>query len=75
MAVQAIAKSCKARVILNAGTNPSTGKPITKNLYMSKLASNPDGTKIYNVVDLAAPCLLHPVSGVETTEVKTLEKV
>ena len=74
MAVISVAKSTKARLVLTAGTNPATGKAITKNVYLSKLASNPDGGKIYAIVDAAAPVLNYPVSLVETTEVKTLEK-
>lgn len=75
MAVTAVAKSTKATVILNAGTDPGTGKVINKRITMSKLRTNPDGQKVYNIVDLLAECVTYPVSGVETTEVKTLEKV
>ena len=74
MAVISVVKSTKARLVLTAGTNPETGKAITKNVYLSNLAGSPDGTKIYNIVDAAAPVLNYPVSLVETTEVKTLEK-
>lgn len=74
MAVISVAKNTKATVSMTAGTNPETGKAITKRTTLSKLASNPDATKIMNIVDAAAPVLNYPVSLVETTEVKTLEK-
>ena len=75
MAVTAVPYSTKATITLHTGTNPSTGKTITKNITMSKLRSNPDGQKIYNIVDAVAPCLAGTVALVKTTEVKTLEKV
>ena len=74
MSVISVAKNAKARIVLAAGTNPETGKAITKSVYLSGLAGNPDGAKIYSVVDAAAPVLDYPVSLVETTEVRTLEK-
>jgi type IV secretory pathway VirJ component len=75
MAVQAIAKSTKATIRLFAGTDPESGKALYKNVTLSGLRSNPDGEKVYAVVDAAAPCLAHTVSGVTTTEIKTLEKI
>ena len=75
MAVQSIAKSTKARFALNQGTDPDTGKTVTKYVTLGKLASNPDGQKIMNVVNAAAPCLVGSLGTVETTEVKTLEEV
>ena len=74
MSVISAAKSAKARIVLAAGVNPETGRAVTKNVYLSGLAGSPDGEKIYNVVDAAAPVLVYPVSLVETTEVRTLEK-
>ena len=74
MAVTAVPKSTKARISITTGTDPVTHKAINKNVYLSKLRSNPDGAKIYAVVDLAAPVLDGTVALVETTEVKTLEK-
>ena len=74
MSVIAIPRSTKARLVLAAGTNSQTGKAITKNVYLSKLASNPDGDKIMAVVEAAAEILAYPVSYVETTEVKALEQ-
>ena len=74
MAVISVAKSTKATITMTAGTNPETGKAISKRTTLNNLASNPDGSKIYAIVDAAAPVLNYPVSLVETTEVKTLEK-
>lgn len=73
MAVVSIPRSTKARMALSAGTD-SAGKTITKSAYLTKLAPAPDGDKIYAVVDAAAEIMVYPVSYVETTEVKTLEK-
>jgi len=75
MAVMSIAKRTSARIALSQGTDPITGKAVTKYVTLSGLASDPDGQKILDVVDAAAPCLAGSVSGVETTEVKTLEEV
>ena len=75
MAVQSIAKRTSARFSLAQGTDPDTGKAITKYVTLSGLASNPDGQKIMNVVNAAGPCLVGTVGTVETTEVKTLEEV
>lgn len=75
MAVTSVTKNTKARVILDGGTDASTGKAITKSQYITGLRSNPDGARIYDVVDLLAPCIAYPVEGVETIETKILEKV
>lgn len=74
MAVTAVAKSTKATIIMNVGTDPGTGKMIQKRNTLSSLASNPDGTKIYNIVDTMADVVAYPIASVETTEVKVLEK-
>lgn len=74
MAVLSIAKRASAKITLNAGTNPETGRAITRTTTLSGLAANPNGEKIYAVVDAAAAVLDYPVTSVETTEVKTLEK-
>lgn len=74
MSVIALPRSTKARMVLTAGTNAQTGKTITKNVYLTKLAANPDLDKVMAVVDAAAGVLAYPVSLVETTEVKSLEK-
>lgn len=74
MAAVAIAKSARVNLTLAAGTDPDTGKAITKNVTLNGMASNADPTKISDVVDLAAPCLEHPVSGTTYTVVKSIEK-
>lgn len=74
MAVTAVAVRTSAKAFLSAGTDES-GKAITKSVTLSGLRSNPDGVRIYDVVDLLAPCLAYPVADVQTTEVKHLEKV
>lgn len=75
MAVQSIAKRTSARLQLNQGTDPNTGKTVYKYVTLSKLASNPDGSKVMAVANAAAPCLVGSLGTVETTEVKTLEEV
>lgn len=74
MAVISIPKSTSAKMVLAAGTDPQTGRAKTKTVIFSKLASNPDSSKIMAVVDAASPVLTYPVTRVETTEIKTLEK-
>ena len=66
-------KSVKASYYLNGGTNPETGKSITKTITLNGLRSNPDASKVAAVGTLLAPVLLYPVSRMETTEVKTVE--
>lgn len=75
MAVQSLAKRTSARFSLNQGTDPDSGKTITKYVTLNKLASNPDGSKVMAVVNAAVPCLVGSLGTVETTEVKTLEEV
>ena len=75
MAVQSIAKSAKARLTLNRGMDPVTGKDVIRYVTLSGLAPEPDGEKVMNVVEAAAPCLSGIIGAVETTEVKTLERV
>lgn len=72
MAVEAISKSARANFTLNAGTNPSTGKAIHKNITLSGLAGNPDASKVYAIVTALAPILEYPVGEVTTTETKSI---
>lgn len=73
MAAIAIAKSARVNLTLAAGTDPSTGKALTENVTLNGIATNAEPTPIKNVVDLAAPCLEHPVSVITLTVVKTIE--
>ena len=73
MSAIAVTKSVKARYVLNAGTNPETGKALSKNINLTGLRSNPSADSVAAVGGLLGPVLLYPVSRMETTEVKTIE--
>lgn len=75
MAVQSIPKRTSARFSLNQGTDPVSGKTITKYVTLSGLAPDPVGSKVMAVVTMAAPCVIGTIGAIETTEVKTLENV
>ena len=77
MAVETVAKSARVNVSLNAGTSPSTGKTVTKNITLSGLRGNIDATKAYNIVTALAPNLVYELmpSGITATEVKTIQNV
>lgn len=80
MAVQLIGNSAKAMLTLNVGTNPSTGKAITKSLTVSKLVTGieNDATekqKLSDIIDLIAPVLLFPVANSRYNAVYTIEKI
>lgn len=69
MAVNVLVKRASAAIVLDIGSNK------TARVSMSGLRGNADAEKIYNIVDLAAPCLAEDVARVEYTEVRTLEKM
>lgn len=73
MAAILVTKSVKATYVLNAGTNPETGKNINKSVIFNGLRSNPNADTIATIGGLLSPVLLYPVSRMETTEVKTVE--
>ncbi len=80
MAVQLIGNSAKAMLTLNVGTNPSTGKMMTKSLTVSKLITGieDDATarqKLSDVIDLIAPVLLFPVANSRYSTTYTIEKI
>lgn len=72
MAVEAISKSARANFTLNAGTDPSTGKAIHKNITLSGLAGNPDPAKVYAIATALSPNLAYPMGDMTTTETKSI---
>ena len=59
---------------LNAGKNPKTGSTMVKSCSLSGIRGGADPEAIVNVAELVAPVLAHPVTRVEQTEVRTLER-
>lgn len=74
MAASFVARSARVSMTLAAGTDPVSGKAITKTLGFGSVATNADATALSNVVDLIAPVLVHPVSRSSYTVVKDIEK-
>ena len=74
MAVVAIPKSATMALVLSAGTDPQTGRTITKRVTYTGLDANIDNDDAYAVVTATATVLAHPLSRVETTVVNTLEQ-
>ena len=74
MAAVFVSKSAKMTMTLNAGTDPDTGKTVTKSLTINGLATTAEATPISDVVDLIAPCLEHNVAGTTFTVVRDVEK-
>ena len=59
---------------LNAGKDPKTGRTIVKNCALGGIRAGADPEAIVNVAELVAPVLEHPVTRVEQTDVRTLER-
>lgn len=74
MAVISVPKRSSVSVKLNAGTDPSTGSALLRSVSLSGVKPGAEGEKVLNVVDLLANVLAHPVTRVEQTEVRTLER-
>ena len=73
MAAILVTKSVKATYVLNGGTNPETGKALSKSVTFNGLRSNPSADTVSTIGGLLAPVLLYPITRMETTEVKTVE--
>lgn len=74
MAAIATPKSAKMALYMPWGTDPDTGKTVTKSITINGLATNAQPTPIMNVVDLISPCMEHTVGEVDFTVVQTIEK-
>ena len=73
MASILVTKSVKATYVLNGGTNPETGKAVSKSVSFHNLRSNPSADSVAAVGTLLTDVLLYPITRMETTEVKTVE--
>lgn len=74
MAVSSVLKRSAVALKLNAGKDPKTGNAIVKSCSLGGIKGGADPEAIMNVAELAAPVLAHPVTRVEQTEVRTLER-
>lgn len=59
---------------LNAGKDPKTGKTVVKSCSIAGIRGGADPEAIVNVAELVAPVLVLPVTRVEQTDVRTLER-
>lgn len=59
---------------LNAGKDPKTGKTIVKSCALGGIRAGADPEAIVDVAELVAPVLAHPVTRVEQTDVRSLER-
>ncbi len=74
MAVISVPMRSGVSVKLNGGTDPATGKNIVRSVSLNGVKPGANGEMILNVVDLLANVLEFPVSRVEQTEVRSLER-
>lgn len=73
MAAIFIPKSARVALTLAAGTDPVSGRALTKTTSYSGVATNAEATPIKAVADLTAPCLAHPISVITYTLSRTVE--
>ena len=59
---------------LNAGKDPKTGKAVVKSCALGGIRGGADPEAIVNVAELVAPVLVLPVTRVEQTDVRSLER-
>ena len=74
MAVISVPMRSGVSVKLNAGTDSTTGKAVVRSVALNGVKPGADGEMILNVVDLLANVLEFPVTRVEQTEVRSLER-
>ena len=74
MAVSSTLRRSAVALKLNAGKDPKTGNAIVKSCSLAGIRGGADPEAIVTVAELAAPVLAHPVTRVEQTEVRTLER-
>ena len=74
MAVISIPMRNGVSVKLNGGKDSATGKAIVRSVALGGVKPGADGEMILNVVDLLANVLEFPVTRVEQTEVRSLER-
>lgn len=67
--------SAKARLYLNAGTDPKTGRMIVKNTLVGYLeeAATATAERVQAVANALAPCLEHPGIRLERVISSTIE--
>lgn len=74
MAVDKIAYSASARVVVNKGTDPSTGKKLTGSVSIPGVRAEATAEKVYGVAAALGPCLANTVERVLYTETSELEQ-